>query len=50
MLSGADNWSEVPVQLLAKLLPDLIKVIKDTVFCQKHGIQCKRIQYNIVGL
>ena len=40
MPSGADNWSEVPLQL-AKLLPDLIKAIKDTAFCQKYGIQKK---------
>jgi len=38
MLSGADNRSEVHLQLLAKLLPDLIKVIKDTAYCQKYGI------------
>jgi len=48
MLSGAGNWSEVPLQLLAELLRDLIKGIKNIAFCQKHGIQCKRIQYKIV--
>jgi len=45
MLIVADNWSEVPLQLLAKLLPDLIKVITDTAFCQKHGIQYKIVVF-----
>jgi hypothetical protein len=48
MLSGVDSWSEVLLQLLAKLLPVLIKEIKDIAFCQKNWIRCKTIHVNIV--
>jgi hypothetical protein len=45
MLSGANDCSEVLPQLLANIIPDLIKAIKDTAFSQKNRIQEKSVVF-----